>query len=58
MLDYEIAHMKGVAWRWRERRLKSGLPKKVFEQKARTILLSYGWTEENVEEMVKIINKD
>lgn len=58
MLEYEYEHMKVVARRWREKRLQSKLSKSAFEKYARKTLLQYGWTEANVEQMMKIINKD
>lgn len=58
MLEYECEHMKVVARRWREKRLQSELSKREFEKYARKTLLQYGWTEDNVEQMMKIINKD
>ena len=58
MLEYEYAHMKVVAKRWREKRLQSKLSKADFEKYARKTLLYYGWTEAEVEQMMKIINKE
>lgn len=58
MLEYEREHMNVVARRWREKRLQSKLTQKEFEKYARKTLLSYGWAETNVEQMMKIINKE
>lgn len=55
MLEFEKAHMKLVALRWKRRRKESNQPKAVFEKYARETLMYYGWNEDEIAVMMKTI---
>lgn len=54
-------HRKNVAERWAKKReaskVSSNFDERQFEEYARKTLLSYGWSENDVEKMMKIILK-
>ena len=53
-----IDHRNAVAKRWHQKRLESDLSMDDFCEFARQTFQKYGWSDENIKAMLKIIRKD